>query len=158
MYTFLFLLMIVLSKTFQKFFNKLVCVIDDGDVVCVVCIVQMFYVNQCVCSVLLLCSTYVLCVYVCTCVCVVSWYIVCGKYIEKTVGRYGNPHLTVQGGRVGWGSTVVLAEGVWVGCGVSGLRCVCTVWYSSRSKGSQCVTLGFFLLGVGSGVTGRFPQ
>jgi len=41
--------MIILSKTFQKFFNKLACVIDDGDVVCVVYSTNVLCESMCVC-------------------------------------------------------------------------------------------------------------
>jgi hypothetical protein len=81
---------------------------------------------------------------VCTCV--------CESVLMKTVGRFGNPHSPCGGAE--WGGVVQLYSrcSEWVGCGVWGLRYVCTVWYSSRSRGSQCVTLCFFLFGVGSGV------
>ena len=64
---------------------------------------------QCCC----LCSTCVLCVYVC------RYLIQCagGKYIEKTMWWFGNPHLT---GGVEWGGVVqlYLQCSEWAGCGV----------------------------------------
>jgi len=82
----IFLLMIVLSKTFQKFFNKLVCgylcwgccvcvvhstnVLCESMCVCSVCVNQCVLVGVIICVLMLLYSTCVLCVIIWHNVCV----------------------------------------------------------------------------------------
>ena len=89
------------------------CVVHSTNVLCesmcVFGVCQSMCVGWCHHLCVVWCVVHVFYVCMCAHVCVVSWYIVCGKYIKKTVWRYGNPHLTVQGGgRVGGDSTSVL--------------------------------------------------